>query len=561
MAVDLNYLKEIYKSDLEFNNTALNEYKEAVKYYHGNQLASNILSTILERGQSPVVENIYKMIINKILGYKAQSISEIRVSGRQESDAHLANLLNDLIKVFSHSDFYNKEIMKRDKELIFGLSVVELWIKEDEEANRYVDFKCLDTTSFLIDKFSRDFNATDARRFHKKLNMDYLQAQEIFKDKQVTHLSNPNTSDTRAIIYETWLLENGTWNRYFWQDNQILAYEISPLKTKKHPFVISKYQIDDENVWYGLFRDIRFMQDYINYAENKMGNMLGSFKALFESDAVDDTQEFIDSFGLDNSITKVKPGALKEGKLQVIQHHADIQALSQKANEKRSLAKILAGLNDEFLGVGNSRLSAEAIAHRRETGLMGLQDFLNKADDMDKLIFQKALDLMQHYFTKEQIFKIVDEDRHIRYFEINTNEKNAIKIGRFDLEYRSQLKMQGSEERFMYWSEMMKVIGNTQPDLISGLLPLILKDSDSPVALEVKKLLELKEKQARDLAQNSSEAQVQEMQIKLALEKEKAQIEETKAKAAKYTAQGLLAHEVSKDDNKQSMQKGGIDLR
>ena len=121
--------------------------------------------------------------------------------------------------------------------------------------------------------------------------------------------------------------------------------------------------------------------------------------------------------------------------------------------------------------------------------------------------------------------------------------------------------MQGSEERFMYWSEMMKVIGNTQPDLISGLLPLILKDSDSPVALEVKKLLELKEKQARDLAQNSSEAQVQEMQIKLALEKEKAQIEETKAKAAKYTAQGLLAHEVSKDDNKQSMQKGGIDLR
>ena len=194
MAVDLNYLKEIYKSDLEFNNTALNEYKEAVKYYHGNQLASNILSTILERGQSPVVENIYKMIINKILGYKAQSISEIRVSGRQESDAHLANLLNDLIKVFSHSDFYNKEIMKRDKELIFGLSVVELWIKEDEETNRYVDFKCLDTTSFLIDKFSRDFNAMDARRFHKKLNMDYLQAQEIFKDKQVTHLSNPNTS-------------------------------------------------------------------------------------------------------------------------------------------------------------------------------------------------------------------------------------------------------------------------------------------------------------------------------------------------------------------------------
>lgn len=558
----LAYLKEIYKSDLNFNASALKEYKEAVSYYHANQLAPNILSIILERGQSPVIENIYKMIINKILGYKAQSISEIRVSGRQKQDELLAHLLNDLLKVFSHSDFYNKEIMKRDKDLIFGLSVVELWVKEDEEQNRYIDFKSLDTTSFLIDKFSRDFNASDARRFHKKLNMDYFQAKEIFKDKEIQRLENSSgLSDTRAIIYETWLLEDGIWNRYFWQDNSILDYEISPLKTKDHPFVIAKYQIDDNNIWYGLFRDIKPMQDYINYAENKMGNMLGSFKALFESDAVDNADEFIESFGLDNSITKVKPGALKDGKLQVIQHHADIQALSQKANEKRSLAKILAGLNDEFLGVGNSRLSAEAIVHRRETGLMGLQDFLNRADDMDKLIFKKVLDLMQHYFTKEQVFKIVDEDRHIRYFEINTSEDNIIKIGRFDLEYKSQLKMQGSEERFMYWSEMMKVIANTQPDLIAGLLPLILKDSDSPVALEVQKLLDAKAKEAQELAQNSTQAKLQEMQIQLALEKEKAQIDETKAKAAKYTAQGLLAHDISQEGKNQSMQKKGIDLR
>lgn len=558
----LAYLKEIYKSDLDFNTSALKEYKEAVSYYHANQLAPNILNIILERGQSPVIENIYKMIINKILGYKAQSISEIRVSGRQKQDELLAHLLNDLLKVFSHSDFYNKEIMKRDRDLIFGLSVVELWVKEDEEQNRYIDFKSLDTTSFLIDKFSRDFNASDARRFHKKLNMDYFQAKEIFKDKEIQRLENSSgLSDTRAIIYETWLLEDGTWNRYFWQDNSILDYEISPLKTKEHPFVIAKYQIDDNNIWYGLFRDIKPMQDYINYAENKMGNMLGSFKALFESDAVDNADEFIESFGLDNSITKVKPGALKDGKLQVIQHHADIQALSQKANEKRSLAKILAGLNDEFLGVGNSRLSAEAIVHRRETGLMGLQDFLNRADDMDKLIFKKVLDLMQHYFTKEQVFKIVDEDRHIRYFEINTKEDNIIKIGRFDLEYKSQLKMQGSEERFMYWSEMMKVIANTQPDLIAGLLPLILKDSDSPVALEVQKLLDAKAKEAQELAQNSTQAKLQEMQIQLALEKEKAQIDETKAKAAKYTAQGLLAHDISQESKNQSMQKKGIDLR
>ena len=57
-----------------------------------------------------------------------------------------------------------------------------------------------------------------------------------------------------------------------------------------HPFVIAKYQIDEKNRWYGLFRDIKPLQDFINFAENRAVNMLGSFKALFEDDAVLDTE-------------------------------------------------------------------------------------------------------------------------------------------------------------------------------------------------------------------------------------------------------------------------------
>lgn len=73
--------------------------------------------------QIAVVENIYKMIVDKILGYKSESIQEVKLSGRQEQDKPLATLLNDLLKVFSQQDGFDSEIIKRDKELILGMAV------------------------------------------------------------------------------------------------------------------------------------------------------------------------------------------------------------------------------------------------------------------------------------------------------------------------------------------------------------------------------------------------------------------------------------------------------
>ncbi|MBS4407346.1 portal protein [Campylobacter vulpis] len=556
--LSLDELKELYQNDLNANKMSLNEYKEAKRYYHGDQLREIDKQTILNRNQTPIIENIFKMIINKILGYKAQSISEIRVSGRQKEDKNLAYLLNDLLKVFSHSSFYNKEMSKKDYELIFGLAVCELWVKEDSEKNRFITLKTLNTKSFLIDAYSKDLNANDARRFHKRLDMDYYEARNLFK-KELEN--NQNSVDKRTAIVESWIKENGVFNRYIWQDKGILAYEKSPFKNGMHPFCISKFQIDEDNKWYGLFRDIKPMQDYINFAENKMGNMLGSFKALFEADAVSGSaSEFVEALSIDNAVVKVAPNSLRDNKIQFINQHNNINALSVKANEKRNLAKILSGLNDEFLGIANNRQSGDAIAQRKEAGLMGLQEFLNKSDDLDRLIFKKAMDLMQLYFTKKQVFKIVDKDRGERYFSINDNEQNAIKIGAFDLEYKSQVKTASNEERFVQWSEILKSLQQTQPELASELLPLILEDIDSPIVEKVKEVMaQVKEAQAQ--RQNDTLTQLRQQKMILELQKDEAEIREKRAKAGKYTAQGMLAHQISQDENKQSMQKGGQDLR
>ncbi|MBW1467635.1 hypothetical protein AT935_04110, partial [Campylobacter jejuni] len=500
--LSLNELKELYDFDLRASQRSFYEFHQSLKYYHGDQIDPVNLQTIHERRQSPVIENIFKLIINKIIGYKAQSIAEIKVSGRQENDHNTAILINDILKVFSEDISYNKEIIKRDRNLIFGLGLCELWCEKDADGDFFLSLKSLDPLSFLIDAYSEDLNALDARRFHKKLNMSFEEAKRLLKT--TPYIKNQRSFDQRCILIESWIKEEQGFARYIWQEEALLSYEKKPFKNGMHPFIVSKFNIDEKGVWYGLFRDIKPLQDYINYSENKMMNMIGTLKAFFEEDAILEAEEFIKQASLDNAVVKVRSGALRDNKLKFVEHHNDIATISAKANEKRNLAKMISGLNDEALGIANNRMSNDAISQRREAGLMGLQEYLNACDAMDRLIFKKAIDYISLYFTKKQVFQISDERVGQRYFSINENENNQIKVGKFDLSYKSQIKTQSNEEKLASWAEIIKSFSH-DPNLMSQMMLLMLKDVQSTQAKErvnskqglIKQDLEAKEKELK----------------------------------------------------------------
>lgn len=534
--LNVTELEAMYSADKQFAQKSLDEFNQALRYYNGNQLSDEMLAILLQRGQAPIVENIFKMIVNKILGYKLQSLTEIQVSGRREEDKPLAQLLNDILRVFNQDKRYDREIALRDKELIMGLGVLEVWIKQDSQANYHIALKSIPANSFLIDKYSTDLNALDARRFHKKLNIDEATAKKYDIPTQNYQ------SDNRAFVIESWVLEwsdehkANTWNRYLWHNHRIYKHEVRPFKNNSHPFVIGKYAIDEDFGFYGLFRDLKPLQDYINISENRQANMMGSMKVFFEESAVINRDEFIANASLDNAIVSVRDGALRNNQMQFIQHHADIATLSQKTEQKRQLAKILSGLNDETLGTAVNRQSGTAIAQRRDAGLMGLQEYIRSCDIMDRILYEKVLDLVQHYFTKEQTFRIVDKHTGERYFSINNSADNAIKIGTFDLVYKTQLKMQGREERFAHWVEILKTINSTRPDLIPSLLPYVLKDTDSPVVENIEQLLEQADKTQKEQAQAQAQAQQAEEQIaqaqaKAAIAKDTAQAQKAQAQA------------------------------
>lgn len=541
--LSLYELNTMLTNDSLANDKALKEYKEAKAYYHGHQLATQELEKLVRRGQIPIYENIYKMICDKILGYKIQSLQEIKVSGRQEQDKPLANLLNDLLRVFNSQKDYEKEIYKRDFDLLMGQSVIELWVNKDKQGDFHISLKALNNESFLVDTYSVDKNALDSNRFHKKQNLSYLEARLLLGENVDIFQNGSTIVDNRVDIIETWIREYDeeseekfSWNRYLWHTiGGIYKYEKRPFKNNTHPFIIARYNIDEKHNWYGLFRDIKPIQDYINFAEIKMGNMLGTIKALYELDAVEDIDEFVEGVSQDNAVVGVRSGALQENKIQFVQHHADIAALSQKSEQKKNMAKILSGLNDEALAMATNRQSGIAIAQRRESGLLGLQYYVNSADNADRLLYEKVLSFIQHYFTKPQMFKMTDKKKVERYFSINTDESNKIEIGHFDLDFKSQLKQQGREERFAHWSEIFKTISSIRPDIVTSLLPLMLKDTDSQIIEDIEEVLANADKAQEE--QNKANQPISQKMQELEMAKLQAQIEKLQKESQKLESQ------------------------
>lgn len=109
-------------------------------------------------------------------------------------------------------------------------------------------------------------------------------------------------------------------------------------------------------------------------------------------------------------------------------------------------------------------------------------------------------------------------------------------MGEYDLVYTTQLKQTGREERFAHWAEIIKTISQMRPDIVTSLLPIMLKDTDSSVVTDVQEVLKQSEE---------AQAQKAQQQEQIQLAQREAQIRELQAKAMKLEAQAQLSQQLA----------------
>ncbi|MDD5360461.1 MAG: hypothetical protein PHI79_07340 [Sulfurovaceae bacterium] len=559
----LKFLRELFDEAVEVTKYSRKETLEAYEYERGNQLPEDVKTILENRGQPARWENLYKKIGNKISGMKAMSKQEITAFPRRMDDRDRADIISKVLRSFQDSTEWWTHKDRADKDLrLAGLSIIEAKLSILSEKDimgrpiKEIEYNQLPATECFIDLYANAPDLSDARYFHHS-KLYYKPLLKLkFGDKPANLTSNKYNM-TR--VTRTWYRDESNKIRCaIWADNVLLEDKPTPFTNlNRFPIAIRKLNFSTKKEYYGMFRDVRPFQDSINNTMLRIINMLGSSKLIVESDAVDDIDIFTSEYTQDNSVTEVRAGAT--GKIKDISQNAPIAQLMNIVQDARAQAEQVIGLNSELLGSAINRLSGYAIENRQNAGLVGLQNYMDVSGALDVDIAEISIKIMEEHFSAEQILMISDKDNKkiplaINEYERNKNgtikekdgkpvQKSLIATGRYDLVLqRVPFNRGASGERQKNWTEIIKTLQVTHPQYIPPLLPVMLRDVDSPEAEATQKIIEEIQKQEA-LNAKKQQQDPAEQKFMLELEKMRAQIAELMTQAQLNTAKATKAAE------------------
>ncbi len=583
MYLDTNQFKEwLRESHNHFKDTKAFS-KKVRNYYNGDQLDYWTKLILANRRQPEQHENNIAKHNNAILGFKAERETEIQVIGMQQKDKATANLHNAILKAIRENANFQEEIDSSDSHIsIEGVSVIELNVIGSGEFDQFgrehkeITFRELDPDNCYFDPYSKalDYNK-DARyfneafwidkevlyRFAKKEDVDGLTTHNFISDIHKDDLETINLNRKRCLVIYTWYKKfDATLKRdkiYFtlWSGNTILVQEENPFLFDgfSFEFTFLNRDFDGKIKYWGLYRDVMPLQDNINYAKLRLFNMIGTSKTLVQRGSIvdDDIETFSAEFSLDSATVLVEDiNGIKDIKMQ-----SQIQQLLNIIIDSRNQINEILGVNKEMLGTANNRMSAVGQERRIETGLVGLSKFLKACETRDKRVAKKTIKMVEQYYDSERVISIVDEDFAQEYLIINQTvqnqyggidyeqtedgklipiSENKIITGKYDLIYTNKLKSTSiNNERLRANVELVKILQSTNPELVQYIVPEILKDSESPSADKIRRIVYQKDEEKKNNPASIAQSQAEEAdkQIDMAYKQSMINLNNSKARA------------------------------
>ena len=481
--MDISKLQNWYNNDYAAAAPALIEMRDSIKNYANNGNARKFNSENMS-------ENFFKLIVDKILGHFYQQQTRIKIIGRQQQDEALGALLDDMFFYFTNKPSYKQEFKAIIADILHGCGAGEV-ITTTQNSTNDIYLRRINPLSLIIDIYSTRADAQDARRFHRVLSYPIERARSLFGSDVDVSISNLS-DDERAEIIQTYVKNsNGEWQAYFWQSNGAKILKSTP-PTPLAPFIISKFKIDELNRFFGLWRDIAPLQKFLNYGEAKSLTLLNTHKVFFEQGAASSREaaDIAEALLTDYPLVSMPNGAITNGRLKIENNGANLAQLASRLNEKKQTIRAISGLNEEALGMTNSRMGASGISQRIQQGLTGIQCFNEKIEILEFQIARQILKSIQLYFTQPQVFAIVNEDRAKHYTSISNENFANIAVADFDIDFERVNKMAYREEMLISLSEIIKGIGSINPAALPPLMSLFLKYIDPAVGAEVRQILE-----------------------------------------------------------------------
>ena len=438
--------RDSYKVSNQAYEGSILEGKETINLYHNRQYTEAQLATIAENGQPAETFNVIKMMANAMIGYMDTVVNTINVEPRYMGSSATALLLNDITEVtLDVNDFEvsNKKV-KLDG-LLTGLMVMYEEVVDTGMTDKYsrpineVKLSHIPSWQVRIDPMSSlgDYSDAGFISHFKWLREDEL--RELFDDEKIDKLTayhnfldgDPEADYAREYVaghesgrykeYDNFLIvktvirfEGKIWS-VIWSDDYILEQVDISANSVRFPYRITKMSDSDISEYYGPFRDITETQKAINQALLQIQLLSNTSKAFVEDNSVEDVEEFKELFYRVNAVIPVQD---LQG-IRVEDMSKDIMQQYSIIDQALTRIKSVLGINDSFLGQSYASDSGRKVAMQTQSSASQMSPVTDKIAYMFKLIGQDVVNLIQQYYTAEQIFRIADPLNADHYVEIN----------------------------------------------------------------------------------------------------------------------------------------------
>jgi len=445
MKTDIETLKDTFALGYETYEPSIKEAKKVLDYYHNRQYTNQQLNTLANRGQPAETFNVVKMFGRMLQGYYATVLNTVKVKPHNYRDIPTAGILNDLVSATLRLNNFDAtgDNVKLDG-MLAGLMCVFIDVRDTDEVDPFgrtlkeIKLEGVSPLELVLDPMSAEDDYSDARFIHRYKWVSEDSAKKLFSKEKLkeleAHYNHLSTDESefsakygiqfmgKYKVFDNYLIvhtiieddDGKTWSK-FWSGDVILAeYEVTH-KEVKNPYRVQKLHTSHLAEFYGIMREVMPAQDAINQALLKIQLMASTQKAFIEDGAVEDIDEFTNTFNRINAVIGVKSLAgikIQEASREVLDQYTIID----KALDR---IKMLLGINDSFLGMAFASDSGRKVKLQQNSTIVALRYITGRFEQLYKLLGLDMVNLIKQYYTANQVVRIADDINGDRWLELN----------------------------------------------------------------------------------------------------------------------------------------------
>jgi hypothetical protein len=416
---------------------------KAWRYYHHKHWTSEQLAVLAARNQLPTIWNRIARKINFLVGTQQRLRRDPKAYPRTPMHEADADVASAVLRYVHDTTQWSAEASNATLDFfVAGIGVSYLGAEGADVVKRWVPCH-----QFFYDPRSIDPMFKDAKYLGVVKWVDIDAARKIVSAiggdaEEIDGLINTQRDglvtwdqrhqwvhphERRVRLVEMWYRHDDAWR---------CAYLCGPVKLgdvpapyerdgkTAHPYNAVSCHIDEQGDRYGIVAGMIPVQDEINFIHSKLTWSLAARQVFFESGAFGGKAADIDKVRRElmkaNGLIELAPGALKDKKIDIQRHDAEIAGWTSLL--QGALAEIEnLGPNPGLIGRGEgiNTQSGRAILAQQNAGMTELSPAFERLREWQLSGYKIDWSLVRQFWTQEKIIRVTDDDQSSRFLKIN----------------------------------------------------------------------------------------------------------------------------------------------